>query len=493
MNNYRRMFSSRIWQRGEDYFYENRVSDISKHGNICYAEVAGHHHYQVEIELRDGTITHMDCDCPYAQDAHYCKHMAAVILKMEEDGYFDREEAVAKGENEWEHIITSYTKGRRYMNSSLVNKMDREFGMHMESYKEKLLYSSTCDEALQSLSEAISVMNSLEYDMGYTTALFQTCMLNLQNSTAKEKGAAWAQKELMHGNKKVIAKALMQVVYTKDEEGLKRINQRIEECQKEKLTSELSQLLKNKIEIMKELKYSDFDMLNILRPYHNYEVVMNFEIKHLIQYKEYDKAEQRIRDILKIPSLNDRKRRELRIVLGSLYKLANRYEDYMMFILSSLETTSFDRFLQLFADWKDMYTDQEMWKKAMCDFMVKAEDKLSRSAQIQLYEYFEEYDALLYIVTKYHDIDALQRHQRVLYEYDPEFFTHAYNECICRMIESANTKGQYIHICDALEELYGHPAADHLCGEALLYTVIHCSEKKELQKMLFNLCNEGEE
>ncbi len=29
------------------------------------------------------TITHMDCNCPYAEDGKHCKHMAAVLYEYE--------------------------------------------------------------------------------------------------------------------------------------------------------------------------------------------------------------------------------------------------------------------------------------------------------------------------------------------------------------------------------------------------------------------------
>ena len=31
----------------------------------------------------DGEVSDMECDCPYAEDGNYCKHMAAVLYELE--------------------------------------------------------------------------------------------------------------------------------------------------------------------------------------------------------------------------------------------------------------------------------------------------------------------------------------------------------------------------------------------------------------------------
>ena len=48
------------------------------------AIVEGTEEYQVEIEIQDDRVRDMFCDCPYAEDGNYCKHMAAVLYELEE-------------------------------------------------------------------------------------------------------------------------------------------------------------------------------------------------------------------------------------------------------------------------------------------------------------------------------------------------------------------------------------------------------------------------
>ncbi len=48
------------------------------------AIVSGVDDYEVEINFHNNHITDMYCSCPYAEDGHNCKHMAAVLYKWEE-------------------------------------------------------------------------------------------------------------------------------------------------------------------------------------------------------------------------------------------------------------------------------------------------------------------------------------------------------------------------------------------------------------------------
>ena len=49
--------------------------------------VEGSYEYDVSIILKDGHVTQMSCDCPYAEDGSHCKHMAAVLYKISENGF----------------------------------------------------------------------------------------------------------------------------------------------------------------------------------------------------------------------------------------------------------------------------------------------------------------------------------------------------------------------------------------------------------------------
>lgn len=76
-------FQKRILDRGYDYYFDDRVEDLHINSNRIKAVVHGTDFYHVEIKLNGNQIIGMSCDCPYAQDGHNCKHMAAVLYEWQ--------------------------------------------------------------------------------------------------------------------------------------------------------------------------------------------------------------------------------------------------------------------------------------------------------------------------------------------------------------------------------------------------------------------------
>ena len=83
MKNWKKLFSKTILDRGYGYFLEGAVENISKEDDVISATVSGTQLYEVEIYLDNGEVSDMECDCPYAEDGNYCKHMAAVLYELE--------------------------------------------------------------------------------------------------------------------------------------------------------------------------------------------------------------------------------------------------------------------------------------------------------------------------------------------------------------------------------------------------------------------------
>lgn len=80
-------FSSRILNRGYEYYENGNVLDIEKTEDGYTATVEGSWEYTVTIDVDDeGDFIDADCDCPYSQDGNYCKHEAAVLYALELDG-----------------------------------------------------------------------------------------------------------------------------------------------------------------------------------------------------------------------------------------------------------------------------------------------------------------------------------------------------------------------------------------------------------------------
>lgn len=81
---YNSKFLPQIRERGENYFYENKVGDVRKTENTYGAVVNGKQNYNTSITLNSGIIESASCDCKYFNDTNkYCKHIYALLCKME--------------------------------------------------------------------------------------------------------------------------------------------------------------------------------------------------------------------------------------------------------------------------------------------------------------------------------------------------------------------------------------------------------------------------
>ena len=80
---WRNLFRPHILERGLDYYEEGAVAFLEETAAGYKAVVNGTEEYSVEIEVAEDRVRDMFCDCPYADDGHYCKHMAAVLYAIE--------------------------------------------------------------------------------------------------------------------------------------------------------------------------------------------------------------------------------------------------------------------------------------------------------------------------------------------------------------------------------------------------------------------------
>lgn len=82
------LFQSHILDRGFQYYKQGLVEDFYEGKDFVQATVRGSEAYDVRVGIEEGENFDMSCDCPYAEEGNYCKHMAAALFYMEEE---DRE------------------------------------------------------------------------------------------------------------------------------------------------------------------------------------------------------------------------------------------------------------------------------------------------------------------------------------------------------------------------------------------------------------------
>ena len=73
--------SQAIWERGREYYLENRVRYLCVDDGMGWAIVEGEHAYEVEFDFEHSEIRGLVCSCPCG---YTCKHDVAVLMQLKE-------------------------------------------------------------------------------------------------------------------------------------------------------------------------------------------------------------------------------------------------------------------------------------------------------------------------------------------------------------------------------------------------------------------------
>ena len=84
-------FEPHILERGWRYARSGAVQHIIRKKDVIEAVVEGTEYYKVKINYDGRFVLDAYCSCPYAADGNYCKHMAAVLYEIDDDGKDDYE------------------------------------------------------------------------------------------------------------------------------------------------------------------------------------------------------------------------------------------------------------------------------------------------------------------------------------------------------------------------------------------------------------------
>lgn len=72
--------SSGVFERGERYFKSGCVFNLQQYQGQIVAKVSGTRDYKVKLWAEDEDELDYDCNCPYASEGSFCKHLVAVGL-----------------------------------------------------------------------------------------------------------------------------------------------------------------------------------------------------------------------------------------------------------------------------------------------------------------------------------------------------------------------------------------------------------------------------
>ncbi len=112
---FRQIFNRTDWERGEDYYYQNRVKDlrVSQKGRETVIEsiVRGTLKYQVRIRAREPGSLFLYCNCHRYLEHGICKHLAATVIAYSHE--YEEMEATTSDSCMQELLQTYLNKSKR--------------------------------------------------------------------------------------------------------------------------------------------------------------------------------------------------------------------------------------------------------------------------------------------------------------------------------------------------------------------------------------------
>ena len=104
-------FNNKILERENEYYENGLVENVVIKDNIVTAKVIGTTTYNVSVEVDNGVFINGGCTCPYASEGNYCKHMAALLYKLNEED-IDKDNNYSTKNQQTRNIIASINRNQ---------------------------------------------------------------------------------------------------------------------------------------------------------------------------------------------------------------------------------------------------------------------------------------------------------------------------------------------------------------------------------------------
>lgn len=498
MNYYKRVFPSKIWNRGDIYYRSGRVSEfIMKDGNyIC--TVNGSDRYEVMLEIFDHRILDMYCDCPYAEDGNYCKHMAAAVMKLDADGFIRPDGRISKpkvAKNEWEKLVFAYQE-KDFVTIQDSNRLDRTLSQKLIDLQVSITKNQSKENVKNVLKELTIALKAFNYLEEYFKAKATLAALGLVIQVIKDidKNALtiWARKQIKYAKRNDIYNILIPIAFTYDEEGLAALDKQIESLDKGKVIVAISQCLSNKINMLENLNYTPEEICDSLKDYSTYEVVMNYKLNYFMSIHDYERAEKILQSLLIISGLSYQEKQEIEDRIAELYVKMKNKEKYKKYILRKVKEIRSVKELNYLETLKSMYDNEKEWKIDLRKFADVLKEKTPYYILLDLYKNAKEYGIMFELLYSRYDLDAILKYKDLLIQYYKPLFLHVVYQLMKEQLDNSYTRDNYYDVIDNIQELKNDANCSVLVQDILIYAKENHGRKKLLMDMLENIYDENQ-
>lgn len=529
-------FPERILLRGYHYYLSDSVKDLKIYNNRIESYVEGTEEYKVEIDINDDKIVSMECSCPYAQDGHLCKHMAATLFEYTQDeciidedeyyddyehrDYYDEEDEYSTYQKEDDTVLklleeeTNIEKLRFLALKVLKSDPSYNF-MYKDVLQAPLIEMSQTvyvDEAIKlirdpnkekELNQYISKMitlyiehNELEQGMAFlqwlinTTASYTNCsftvildetkkLLEKLNVNQKERMLTFLLDQVESRNEimDIIVENFNELTYVtifvnEMNHWINNLNYGFSTFMKQRKEDFIKSFLKQAYE--KGLNEEILDMM--IQDHQNLDCIKQWEIQRFIDNKDFTKA----RELLEKSYLNCQDKRTRKNYLVQYKELLINQKDPEKLKDVLRELLSIDHDIKTYRELKKLYTKDDFKEVRFELFLEYNYDPFL----LELYVEEKNWDSLFKNLSMQSDINLVQRYERSIpKELEPNI-VQIYQEILEKKARSSANRNVYREWAKTMIHMLKFKSGNQVVKEMLEHWRFIYSSRRAMQEEL---------
>lgn len=512
-------FSKNTLNRGYNYYLDGYVEDIYVTTKKIKAVVYGNHRYHVEIELNGDCVEDMACDCPYAQDGHNCKHMAAVLFEWERrvshpeighseilddasdddirsfllqlfnenpelverfNQFISKENSMDTMRSELFAIINHYQYSYNYIDTDHTVPFCEDYEKCVFKWFDLLKQKNEYFKATRFLIEAHDILGSLDidvaegqpYDLSYSiNEAFSDILPYMDISERKEAFELIRQHFYTMENasfKVDIVETLLSRFIGDEyvESQLDFVEEQYDYFGEYPTIFDrefmINSVVNDYIELLEKHKASKKEIKAVYKKYWKYDSVRMSCVKECILNKEYDQALKYLDKCIKLDykdqSLYER---DIEMKKDIYQKQGNKegYREMMKVIVLDFRDTGIEEYIEL----KNLYTSEE-W--------VKERDSIIKQINSDWFLcaiYAEEklHKQLLDSIIKSNDKSLLIQYTRLLKDEYPKQLLHMYRVVVEKEAEHATNRSYYRQLVQDLRVMKAITGGEKVVDEII--------------------------
>lgn len=529
-------FPERILLRGYHYYLSDSVKDLKIYNNRIESYVEGTEEYKVEIDINDDKIVSMECSCPYAQDGHLCKHMAATLFEYTQDeciidedeyyddyehrDYYDEEDEYSTYQKEDDTVLklleeeTNIEKLRFLALKVLKSDPSYNF-MYKDVLQAPLIEMSQTvyvDEAIKlirdpnkekELNQYISKMitlyiehNELEQGMAFlqwlinTTASYTNCsftvildetkkLLEKLNVNQKERMLTFLLDQVESRNEimDIIVENFNELTYVtifvnEMNHWINNLNYGFSTFMKQRKEDFIKSFLKQAYET--GLNEEILDMM--IQDHQNLDCIKQWEIQRFIDNKDFTKA----RELLEKSYSNCQDKRTRKNYLVQYKELLINQKDPEKLKDVLRELLSIDHDIKTYRELKKLYTKDDFKEVRFELFLEYNYDPFL----LELYVEEKNWDSLFKNLSMQSDINLVQRYERSIpKELEPNI-VQIYQEILEKEARSSANRNVYREWAKTMIHMLKFKSGNQVVKEMLEHWRFIYSSRRAMQEEL---------